>query len=244
MMLSVDHLKVAYGKVAAVHDATLEVDAGEVVALVGANGAGKSSILKAIAGVVRPSGGAIRLEGGSIYGLAPHRIAVRGIALVPEGRMIFTGLTIAENLALGGIGRLGGRAAGRRRAEMLEHFPMLRRRLDERASDLSGGEQQLLALARGLLGAPRLLLLDEPSLGLSPIATEEIFAMLAKLKAAGQTMLLVEQNVRESLELADRAYVLEAGRVVAAGSAAALRTDPKVARAYLDVGYAADEGGA
>jgi branched-chain amino acid transport system ATP-binding protein len=239
-MLVVDRLEVAYGKVAAVQGATLEVHEGEVVALVGANGAGKSSILKAVAGVVRPAAGSIGLDGRSIFGLAPHRIAGLGVALVPEGRMIFTGLTIAENLDLGGIGRLGGRAAVARRDAVLAHFPMLRGRLGERASGLSGGEQQLLALARGLVGNPRLLLLDEPSLGLSPLATEEIFALLARLKGAGQTILLVEQNVSQSLELADRGYVLEAGRVVASGPAAALRKDPEVARAYLDVGYTDD----
>jgi len=232
-MLSVENVSVAYGRAIAVHDASLDVGAGEIVALIGANGAGKSSLMKAVAGVVPPRSGVIRLAGKRIDGLPPHRAAALGIALVPEGRMIFGELSVGDNLLAGTIGRLARLEIDKRRAAVLAQFPMLRERLSERASGLSGGEQQLLALARGLMGAPRLLLLDEPSLGLSPVATDQIFDMLLRLKAAGQTVLLVEQNVELALEVADRAYIMEAGTISREGPAGELRDDPAVERAYL-----------
>ena len=232
-MLEVSDLHVSYGKVRAVQGVSLEVEEGEIVALIGANGAGKSSTMHAVCGIERPAAGEVRFLGQRIARLPPHRIMRRGIVQVPEGRLIFGGLTIAQNLRLGAYN-----VPGRARAEadidrVLEFFPMLRHRLDERGSALSGGQAQMLALARGLMARPKLLMLDEPSLGLAPIAAQEVFALIARLRDAGVTILLVEQNVRQALAIADRGYVLESGRIILDGEAAALAEHELLVSAYL-----------
>lgn len=232
-MLEVRDLHVSYGKARAVQGVSLHVREGEIVALIGANGAGKSSTMHAICGVVRPAGGRVVFRGRDVTGLPAHRIVPLGLAQVPEGRMIFEDLTIEENLALGGFTRPdGGRG---RMARILELFPALRPRIGEPASHLSGGQQQLLAIARGLMSDPAFLMLDEPSLGLAPLAAQEVFDLFAALRAGGVTLLLVEQNVRQALAIADRAYVLESGRVVMEGESGRLLEDEDLARAYLGV---------
>ena len=232
-MLEVRDLHVSYGKVRAVQGVSLDVEEGEIVALIGANGAGKSSTMHAVCGIERAAQGQVRFLGQSITRLPPHRIMRRGIVQVPEGRLIFGGLTIAQNLRLGAYN-----VAGRAKAEadidhVLEFFPMLRDRLDERGAALSGGQAQMLALARGLMARPKLLMLDEPSLGLAPIAAQEVFALIPRLRDAGVTILLVEQNVRQALAIADRGYVLESGRIILDGGAAELAQHELLVSAYL-----------
>ena len=232
-MLEVRDLHVAYGKARAVQGVSLHVGEGEIVALIGANGAGKSSTMHAICGVARPVRGRVVFQGKDVTGLPAHRIVPLGIALIPEGRMIFEDLTIGENLALGGFTRPDD---GRRRmARVLELFPALEPRVGEPASNLSGGQQQLLAIARGLMSEPTFLMLDEPSLGLAPLAAREVFDLFATLRADGVTILLVEQNVRQALAIADRAYVIESGRVIMEGESGRLLEDKTLARAYLGV---------
>jgi branched-chain amino acid transport system ATP-binding protein len=223
-MLEVRDLVVRYGAIEALHGISFDVGAGEVVALIGANGAGKTSTLGAISGIVRPARGAIRLAGRDLAGAAPHTIVRAGVIQVPEGREILARMSVHENLLLSGA---------RDASAMYERFPMLAERRELAAGSLSGGEQQLLAIARALLAAPRVLLLDEPSLGLAPKMVATVFGVLAELKAAGTTMLLVEQNALRALRLADRAYVLELGRIGLTGTGAALLRDAGVARAYL-----------
>ncbi len=234
-MLELRDLHVSYGRIRAVQGVSLEVRAGEVVALVGANGAGKSSILKAIAGLERPERGSIRFEGADIAGAPAHRTLARGIAYVPEGRMIVGTLSVRDNLRLGAYARAGSTDLAAEIARVLAIFPDLHERLDEPGASLSGGQAQMLALARGLMAAPRLLLLDEPALGLAPVMTRAVFDLLARLKREGATVLLVEQNVAEALALADRAYVLEGGRIVKEGAASLLARDPGLREAYLGV---------
>jgi branched-chain amino acid transport system ATP-binding protein len=238
-LLEVRGVAARYGDVPAIWDVSLSVGPGEVVALIGPNGAGKTTLLRTIAGLHRPAAGGVYLEGRPIHALPPHVIVARGVVLVPEGRRLFSGLTAGENLEVGAYAARA-RAA---RAESLESvfaiFPILRERRGQLASAMSGGQQQMLAIGRALMGRPRLLLLDEPSLGLAPIVVEQIFAVLARIAAEqAVTILLVEQNAHLALGLASRAYVLEAGRVVGAGSSAALLADDRVRRAYL--GYTAD----
>ncbi len=234
-MLEVRDLRVNYGRIRALQGVSLDVAEGEIVALIGANGAGKSSTMNAISGVVRAAAGEIRLDGESLVGLPSHRVVRRGVVQVPEGRLIFAGLTIEENL------RLAAAAAHdrRRKTEELERvlglFPMLRDRLTERGSSLSGGQAQMLALARGLIAAPRLLLLDEPSLGLAPLAAREVFDLIPRLRESGVTILLVEQNVRQALAVADRGYVLEGGRVTLDGDAGELLGDELLVSSYLGI---------
>jgi branched-chain amino acid transport system ATP-binding protein len=229
-MLELDGLRVAYRGIEVVHGVDLGVEEGEVVGVVGPNGAGKSSILRAICGLVRPSAGAAAFEGRSLSGLAPERIARLGLALVPEGRQIFKTLTVAENL------RLAAPRAGIAAKEvegMLERFPVLAERAGQRADRLSGGEQQQLALARALLRRPRLLLLDEPSLGLAPKMIDVVYELLDELRAEGVTMLLVEQNATRTIEFCDRCLVLNTGQVRARGSREELRRDPGLLHAYM-----------
>ena len=223
-MLEVRDLVVRYGAIEAVHGIGFEVRAGEVVALIGANGAGKTSTLAAISGLVRSARGAILLAGRDLAGATPHAIVRAGLVQVPEGREILARMSVHENLLLAGAADVSA---------MYERFPILGERRALPAGNLSGGEQQLLAIARALLARPRVLLLDEPSLGLAPKMVATVFDVLAELKAGGTTMLLVEQNALRALRLADRAYVLELGRIGLAGTGAALLRDSAVARAYL-----------
>lgn len=234
-MLEVDGLRVNYGKVRAVQGVSFTVAQGEVVALIGANGAGKSSTMHAISGIVRAAAGTVRFEGEDITRLPPHRILRRGIAQVPEGRMIFASLTIEENLRIGGQTIRDAATMRERKTKVLDLFPMLRPRLTEGAASLSGGQQQMLALARGLMAEPRLLMLDEPSLGLSPIAAQEVFELIGTLRGQGVTILLVEQNVRQALAIADRGYVIESGRIILEGRADDLLKHPLLLSAYLGV---------
>ena len=226
-LLEVEELRVRYGAVEAVHGVSFAANAGEVTALIGANGAGKSSTLAAISGLV-PAGGRIRFEGRDIAGAPPHAIVHAGVVQVPEGREILARMTVEENLLMG--------LRGRDRSELgsaYERFPILRDRRALLAGSLSGGEQQMLAIARALLARPRLLLLDEPSLGLGPLIVKRVFDTLADLKRQGVTMLLVEQNALRALRLADRAYVMELGRIAMHGSGSELLRDDGVARTYL-----------
>jgi len=234
-MLSVEGLGIRYGRITAVHDVSLEVREGEAVGLIGPNGAGKSSTLAAIVGLVRPARGRIRFEGRDLVGQAPERIVRRGVALVPEGRHIFSTMTVGENLRLGMTARHDRAGAEQDLERELERFPVLRRTYTTTAGKLSGGEQQQLALARALLARPRLLILDEPSLGLAPMIVDTVFETLEQLRGDGVTVLLVEQNAARAVEFADRCYVLRNGRVSMAGTRAELRETVDMATAYLGV---------
>ncbi|MGH9068286.1 MAG: ABC transporter ATP-binding protein [Acidimicrobiales bacterium] len=233
-LLDVSGLTVFYGPVRGVESVTLSVGEGEIVALLGANGAGKSTVLKAISGLVKPRSGSVSLFGKPIDKLSPHRRVAGGLVQVPEGRHILGSMTVRENLELGTYSvrqRRGDR--GDRLAEMLELFPMLETHLPKLAGMLSGGEQQLLAIARGLLSRPKLLLIDEPSLGLAPQMVDLVYDQLQEIVGRGTPVLLVEQNVSLALEVAGRAYVLQQGSVVIEGPAEALASDRRVAEAYL-----------
>jgi branched-chain amino acid transport system ATP-binding protein len=244
-MLEIQRLTTGYGADAVVHDAGLVVKTGEIVALIGANGAGKSTLLKAISGLLPVRSGKILFDGERIEQLSSRERVRRGLAHVPEGRQVFAGLSIEENLWLGGSAhrRLPEEEASRRLTDMCARFPVLGERLHLPAGNLSGGQQQMLAIARGLMSRPRLLLLDEPSLGLSPLLVSEIFRLVASLRAQGMAILLSEQNARQSLAIADRAYVLEAGRVVLEGTGQELLGDQQVAERYLGVGKAVNAPG-
>ena len=233
-MLRCDELRAGYGPVVALHGISLTVSQGEIVTLIGANGAGKSTTLKAITGLVAPTGGRIALGPDRIDGLPPEAVARRGVALVPEGRRIFPGLTVQENLEVGTAAWDARRAE--RAAEMekvFALFPRLAERRRQLGWSLSGGEQQMLAIGRALMSRPKLLLLDEPSLGLAPIVVEEVFRRIETVNRAGMTILLVEQNAAMALRAAHRGYVIERGRVVTEGPAARLIADPEVVAAYL-----------
>jgi len=232
-MLEVRDLEVSYGRLRAVQGISLDVGEGEIVALIGANGAGKSSAMHAICGVERLSGGDIRFLDERIAGLPSHQIIRRGIVQVPEGRLIFGGLTIEENLRLGAYSAADRKTTGTDIDRVLTIFPMLKDRLGERGAALSGGQAQMLALARGLMAHPKLLLLDEPSLGLAPLAVRELFALVADLRKTGVTVLLVEQNVRQALAVADRGYVLESGRIILEGPAQDLLRDDLLVSSYM-----------
>jgi branched-chain amino acid transport system ATP-binding protein len=233
-LLEVTGLKVSYGAVAAIKGVDLSVGSGEVVALLGANGAGKSTMLRTISGLSRPRAGRITLAGEAIHRLPPVRIVRLGIAHCPEGRRVFGSLSVAENLRLGASARAERSGIAEDRDRIYAMFPVLRERMHQSAGTLSGGEQQMLALGRALMARPRVLLLDEPSLGLAPLLVQQIFRTLRELKDGGVTMLLVEQNIKLALDLSDRAYVLRTGEVSLAGSAAELKADyEKVAAAYL-----------
>jgi branched-chain amino acid transport system ATP-binding protein len=231
-ILAVSGLRAGYGATEILRGVDLVVGHGEIVAVLGANGAGKSTLNRAISGVVRPWDGAIRFADAAIERERPAAIVARGLIQVPEGRRIFPNLTVRENLDLGAYRRGRARRA-QNRARVLSIFPRLAERQGQRAGTLSGGEQQMLAIGRGLMAEPRLLILDEPSLGLSPLLVEELFALIKRINADGTSLLLVEQNVVQSLELAARAYVLDNGAVVLQGQAAELRNDPDLKRAYL-----------
>ena len=233
MLLTVDRISVHYGAVQAVRDVSFFVRRGEIVTLIGANGAGKSTILRALSGVVRPSAGSISHDGKPIAGLPSHRIARLGIAHVPEGRGVFANMSVLENLEMGGYARSSRKEVGESLERAFALFPRLAERAGQLAGTLSGGEQQMLAIGRGLVQRPDLLLLDEPSMGLSPVLVSEIFRMIGEIRRAGTTILLVEQNASMALALADRAYVLEAGEIALEGKASDLQEDPKVRSAYL-----------
>jgi branched-chain amino acid transport system ATP-binding protein len=232
-LLSVVDLVVAYGPVLAVRGVSLRVEAGQTVALIGANGAGKTSTLAALSGLVRPARGSIRFDGQEIAGWRPPRIVDLGLVQVPEGRAMLPQMSVQENLELGGYRRRDREGLRRDLQAMQERFPILGQRRALPAGSLSGGEQQLLAIARGLLARPRLLLLDEPSMGLAPHLVRQVFEVVAEIKAAGTSQLLVEQNARKALRVADTAYVLEHGEVVLEGAAATLAGDPRIVSAYL-----------
>ena len=238
-LLSVERLAVAYGPVLAVRDVSLRVEIGQTVALIGANGAGKTSTLAALSGLVRPVRGSVRFDGQEIAGWRPPRIVALGLVQVPEGRAVLPQMSVLENLQLGGYRRRDREALRRDLAAMQERFPILGQRRDLPAGSLSGGEQQLLAIARGLLARPRLLLLDEPSMGLAPHLVRQVFEVVREIKAEGTSQLLVEQNARKALSVADAAYVVERGEVVLEGPAAALAGDPRIVSAYLGGGLSA-----
>ena len=233
-MLEVAKLSVDYGKHRALDGLSLRVDRAELVVMLGANGAGKSTLLRALGGMLRPQPGAhITLDGQDLLALPPHQLVDAGVALVPEGRGLFVELNVRENLLLGAFPRRARRGESQNLARVLELFPRLAERPDQSVGTMSGGEQQMVALARALMSEPKLLLLDEPSLGLSPLMALEVFGAIRQVKALGVGILLVEQNAQLSLDIADRGYVLSTGRLAGAGSAEALRRDPAVQRAYL-----------
>ena len=233
-MLEVSALRAGYGPVEILRGVSLDLAAGEIVALLGANGAGKTTFNGVLAGLLRARAGAVSFEGAALPAGDPKAALDAGIVLVPEGRHIFPNLTVRENLWLGGYRR--GRAnRGRNLERVLDTFPRLRERLGQHAGTMSGGEQQMVAIGRGLMAEPRLLILDEPSLGLSPLMVEEMFALIGRLNGQGLSILLVEQNVHLTLDIAHRGFVMENGRITAAGTAAALASDPELQRSYLGV---------
>jgi branched-chain amino acid transport system ATP-binding protein len=232
-LLEVRDLQVAYGHIEAVQGISFDVNLGEIRTLVGANGAGKSTTLLALSGLVRPKAGSIRFDGEELTKLPTHRIVERGLVQVAEGRAILTTLTVRENLELGAYRRKDRAAIASDLERVLHLFPRLRERIDGLAGNLSGGEQQMLAIGRALLAKPRLLLLDEPSMGLAPIIVQDIFRTLREINAEGLTIFLVEQNVRQALKIAKHGYVLESGRIVLEGSGSKLLDDPKVLAAYM-----------
>jgi len=236
-MLEIRNLSVSYGHVAALTDASLRVEKGEIITLIGANGAGKTTTLMAVSGLAEKAGGTVVFKGEDISGAAPHRIVKMGICHVPEGRRIFPALTVRENLIAGTIGnpRLTKADKARLMDEVFALFPRLSERIEQGGGSLSGGEQQMLAIARGLMMDPELVMLDEPSLGLAPILVEEIFELILAIKKRGRTILLIEQNAAMALQVADRGYVLANGRIAAEGTGKELLVDPEVRSAYLGV---------
>ncbi|HVT49996.1 MAG TPA: ABC transporter ATP-binding protein [Dongiaceae bacterium] len=232
-MLELDGLAVSYGPIKAVRDVSLTVESGEIVTVLGANGAGKSTSLQAIVGLLPIQQGSIRFDGQNIGGQTTERIVRRGLTLTPEGRHIFAPLTVEENLRIGAATRSSAEEVARQWDQMMELFPILASRKNQLAGTLSGGEQQQLAIARSLMSKPRLLLLDEPSLGLAPQVVELIFDLIRRLREMGLTILLVEQNVHQALDIADRGYVVSGGAIVLQGTAAELKVSPEVQKAYL-----------
>ncbi len=233
MLLTVENLRVHYGSVRALRGISFSVGEGEIVSLVGANGAGKSTTLRAVSGVVRPASGSILHGGKSITGLPPHRIARRGLAHVPEGRGVFANMSVLENLEMGGYARNSRKESEETLERVYTLFPRLSERSGQAAGTLSGGEQQMLAIGRGLMQRPDLLLLDEPSMGLSPLLVREIFLLISEINRSGTTILLVEQNACMALSISHRAYVLETGEITLEGKASDLRGNPAVRAAYL-----------
>ena len=222
-----------YGPIQALHDVSLEIREGEIVTLIGANGAGKSTTLRLVSGLVRPTCGEVLFENSSLARVAPHDIVARGIGHAPEGRRVFAGLTVLENLEMGAYLVRGRQRVRKALDEVFELFPRLRERRAQRAGTLSGGEQQMLAIGRALMTRPKLLLLDEPSLGLAPTLVRSIFGVISDIQQRGVTILLVEQNAHMALRVADRGYVLETGRIVLADTSANLEASPEVRAAYL-----------
>jgi branched-chain amino acid transport system ATP-binding protein len=233
MLLQVDNIHVAYGAIRAVQGISFHIEQGEIVTLIGANGAGKSTTLRTISGLLRPTEGDIRYQGNSLIKTSPEKIVKMGISQVPEGRQIFAGLTVRENLDMGAFTRKDPKEIENSMERVFVSFPRLKERLKQKGGTLSGGEQQMLAMGRGLMSAPQLLLLDEPSMGLAPILVEEIFEIIKRINAEGTSILLVEQNAAMALSIANRAYVLETGRTVLEGPAAQVMRNPQVRQAYL-----------
>ena len=233
MLLNVDNVTVSYGGVRALRGISCQVEEGEIVALIGANGAGKSTTLKAICGLVRPQSGTITYNKKVLNKMPPHKIVSMGISQVPEGRRVFTRLTVLENLEMGGYTRKKAGEVKDSIKNVFKRFPRLEERKSQLAGTLSGGEQQMLAMGRALMSRPRLLLLDEPSMGLAPMLVHEIFSIILEINQAGTTILLVEQNANMALSIANRAYVLETGEIVLSGSASEMADNPDVRKAYL-----------
>lgn len=233
MMLKINDLSVHYGVIQAVRGISLEVNEGEIVTLIGANGAGKTTTLRTISGLVKPSSGIIEFEGMPIQKVSPQKIVTYGLSQVPEGRHVFPGLTVQENLEMGAFLRKDNEEIKKSFSEIYERFPILKERKNQDASTLSGGEQQMLAMGRALMSKPRLLLLDEPSMGLAPIFIKEIFNIIQEIQQQGTTVLLIEQNAKMALSIADRGYVIETGKIVLQGTGAQLLASEEVKKAYL-----------
>jgi branched-chain amino acid transport system ATP-binding protein len=236
-MLKLKSLQAGYGRLPVLKGISLHVREGEVVTLIGGNGAGKSTTLRTISGLLRARKGAIEFAGVDLTRMAAEQIVTLGLSLVPEGRRVFKTLSVTANLELGAYHRSDQGQVRRDLEDLRQRFPILQTRAHQAAGTLSGGEQQILAIGRALMARPRLLMLDEPSMGLSPLMVTQVYAILTELKQAGTTILLVEQNARAALKVADRGYVLETGRIILDGAAAELREDPEVQRSYLGKGY-------
>jgi len=232
-MLKVHDLKVSYGRAEVVRGVSFQIGRGEVVTLIGANGAGKTTTLKALCGLVPPGGGTVVFNGEEIQGRSAHGIVARGITMVPEGRQLFPWSSVRDNLVIGAFRGAARRDYRARLEQVVEIFPRLGERLGQTAGSLSGGEQQMVAIGRGLMAAPQLLILDEPSLGLSPLLVEQMFETIRRVVEKGLTVLIVEQNIFHTLDIADRGYVVENGRTVLTGTGAQLKQDPSVRKAYL-----------
>lgn len=232
-MLTIKNLNVYYGAIHAVKDLNMEVGDGEIVTLIGSNGAGKSTTLHTISGLIKPKTGSILYKGEEIVGIPAHKLVGRGLVQVPEGRHVFAEMTVMENLDMGAYLRNDKDGIARDKEKVFEKFPRLKERISQTAGTLSGGEQQMLAMGRALMSRPQLLILDEPSMGLAPLLVREIFSIIKEINSEGTTVLLVEQNANMALSIADRAYVLETGRVVLSGTAAELAASEAVQKAYL-----------
>ena len=232
-MLKVENLNVHYGAIHAIHGVSLEVHQGEIVSLIGANGAGKTTVLHTISGLKKATSGTVTLEGLDLFSIVPHKIVQHGMAHVPEGRRIFSEMTVMENLEMGAYIRRDKAGIEADLEKIFHYFPRLRERSKQLGGTLSGGEQQMLAIGRALMSQPKILLMDEPSMGLSPLLVKEIFHIIGQLNRDGMTILLVEQNAKMALSIANRAYVLETGNVVMSGNARELLEDDKVRKAYL-----------
>ncbi len=232
-MLSIQNLTTSYGQIKAIRGISLEVPEGKIVSLIGANGAGKTTTMRTIAGQLKPQGGSIVFRGQKIDGSKPHQIVKSGLALVPEGRQILGKMTVLENLEMGAFQRNDAQGIKDDMEKMMNWFPILRERLTQLGGTMSGGQQQMLAIARALMSRPKLLLLDEPSMGLAPIVVSDIFKVIKEINAEGTTVLIVEQNVKQALKIADYGYVLEAGQIVLDGTAESLLNDERVKEAYL-----------
>ncbi|MBB2752668.1 UNVERIFIED_ORG: branched-chain amino acid transport system ATP-binding protein [Rhizobium aethiopicum] len=235
MLLEVDRIEVGYGDAIALWDLSISVRSGEIVSVVGPNGAGKSTLVNAIAGILRPHKGKIVIEGNDVSKVPSHRVCDYGIAVVPEGRRLFTAMTVIDNLLLGAYRSLARAERDATLAEVFQLFPVLKERQASLAGSLSGGQQQMVAIGRGLMAKPRVLLMDEPSLGLSPLIVGEMFKIIQMINERGVAVLLVEQNVNKALEIAHQAYVIEQGRVTASGTPEVLINDPSIREAYLGI---------
>jgi branched-chain amino acid transport system ATP-binding protein len=232
-MLEVRGIETHYGNIPALKGISIDVPEGGVVAIIGANGAGKTTLMKTIAGVLRPRSGTVSFLGEEITGLPSHKIVGRGVALVPEGRAILARMTVRENLEMGAFTQRDAKAAVRDMDRAMERFPVLKERAWQLGGSLSGGEQQMLAIARALMSAPKLLLLDEPTLGLAPLVVADIFSIIREINAAGTTILLVEQNVKQALKVSSYAYVLETGKIALSGPSRELLQEPRIKASYL-----------